>query len=228
MHTYKYLILTLLPVLAHAQTQWTNATGNFTLSTPGNWTNGVPASGGTINLGTPDPLGFDLGTSYTIGTINVLTGISASLQGFGGGDTLALSNSLNLASGSSIDIVLPFSTTNGLNSTWSIGSSSVTFSGAVEILAGTVSASIGNGGSLRFTNSNSPAWTGTLAITGTGSISITAIEFNSANLDNVTINGLPVQLQGETLSAIPEPATLAALTGGAILLGTLTRRRRQA
>ncbi len=224
---YKYLFLSFLPAAAFAQSQWLDLSSDSSFSNPANWSPSVvPASNSNLLIGVSGTLGFDSGGSYTASSITVSPGVSSIFAPSGPESLILGSGGITLGSGSALSFQLPVQTS--ASSAWSIGAASVTFSNLFEIRPGTVSLNISNGGSINFEGPSSPAWTGTLAITGSGSFSITAIGFDSNNVDNVTINGSPAMLDGDTLiAAIPEPGTFASLAGlAALVVGVCSRRKK--
>lgn len=225
MKNYLFALLALVPCLSYAQATWTNSTDDEPqpISVGANWSTGVlPSAGSAIIIGVSSWLGFD--SSLSVSTLTLSPGVSTQFIPLGSDTVTIGSGGLVLGAGSNVSFDLPV--ISSANSTWSIGGASVAFRAAFDISAGTVSLNLSNGGLVNFASSVLPNWVGTLAITGTGNFSVSASAFAPANLDKVTINGNPVQLSGGQLVAIPEPASFAALAGGMVLVGALTRRRR--
>ena len=109
--------------------------------------------------------------------------------------------------------------------------------GTLSLLPGTSTITLGSGGTFAFADSSalSSSWAGTLSISGTfldGSsirFGTNGLGLTSTQLALININGFAAAINGSgylTVSAIPEPATYAALAGLGILGFVAYRRRR--
>jgi hypothetical protein len=239
---------------ANAQTTWTDGSVDQLWSSPGNWSNGVPSSSTAVTIGT-QPSGnaivVDTGAT-TIGSLTISSALSApfTLTVAGLSDALQVNGGItnNDSSTHIVDIVL----TAGASATWTgpmsytrqvdIGAFTVTLAG-VNSFSNAINFNISNSVTYgRFIDSGTTAFSGTINIGGSyvgGAGDL--FDFTTGNFSGASLGALPVLSNGLvwntsnfitqgilTVSAVPEPATYAALFGVAALGFCAVRRRRKA
>jgi autotransporter-associated beta strand protein len=161
--------------------------------------------------------------TMTLSGANTYTGATTVNAG-----TLALGAANRLSSSSAMTLNGGTFATGGFNQTLN----TLTLSSASTL-------DFGSGTSaLVFADSSAITWSGTLTLTnfdvgtdslkfGTSSIGLTATQLSDIAISGYTVTGLDSSgfLQ---VSAIPEPATYAAILGGLVLVGAVISRRRRA
>jgi autotransporter-associated beta strand protein len=191
---------------------------NFTVNqtTAGTYA-GVIAGAGSFTLGSAST------NTLTLSGTNTYTGattINAGTLALGAADRLSSSSAMTLNGGTFA--------TGGFNQT--LNTLTLSSSSTLDFGSGT--------SALVFADSSAITWSGTLTLTnfdvgtdslkfGSSSIGLTATQLSDISIAGYTVTGLDSSgfLQ---VSAIPEPATYAAIFGGLVLVGAVIRRRRRA